>query len=265
MSDPFIDPYVLDNFSARARGARSSTDDVPMPDYAGSSSASSRALSNMTGISYEHSKQPSLAGPIDEALYNQLMETVTAPKMQGPGTQAPVNTPSATAPMGRRLSAAAEARSASYSGGPSRSSILREISQRGSRNISESSTRSNLAADTIEAASRKLQVSPSGVAGHVKGKKEGSENKENEGSVDTPLREIRTPSKVVHTSESVDSDSRRNRSGSHVPKEEPAITTPTRGLEPAAADDPILQGSLEHFFDSRIHLGGAVGEASELD
>lgn len=266
ISDPFIDPYVLDNSSARARGARSSTEDVPMPDYAGSSSASSRAFSSMTGVSYEHSKQPSLGGPIDEVRYNQLVETVTAPKSQGPGTQAPVNTPSGAAPLGRRLSAAAEARTASYSGGGSRSSILREISQRGSRNISETSTKSSLAADTIEAVSRKLQVSPSGVAGQVRGKKEGSENKENEGSVDTPLTEIRTPSKLVHTSGSVDSGSRKNRSGSHVSKEEPLplLTTPTRGLQPAA-DDSILQGSLEDFFDSRIHLGGVICEASEID
>jgi hypothetical protein len=266
MPDPFIDPYVLDT-SVRPPGARSSIEDVPMPDYAGSSSASSRAFSSMTGISYEHSKQPSLDGPpIDEAQYNQLAEALAASRAQGAGTQAPVNTPSATAPVGRRLSAAAEARSASYGGGGSRSSVLREMSQRGSRNVSESSAKSNLATDTtIEAASRKLQVSPSGVTGHVRGRKEGSENKENEGSVDTtPLREIRTPSKVVHTSGSVDNESRRSRSGSHLSKDAPVVITPTRGLQPAAADDPILQGSLEQIFDTRIQLGGA-GEVAEIE
>lgn len=264
MADPFIDPYVLDA-SMRPRGARSSIEDVPMPDY-GSSSTSSRAFSSMTGISYEHSKQPSLGGPIDEAQYNQLTEALAA-RAQVPGTHAPVNTPSAAAlPSARRLSAAAEARSVSYSRGGSRNSVLKEISQQGSRNVSESSARSNLATDTtIEAASRKLQVSP-GNTGSVRSRKEGStgqENKENEGSADTPLREIRTPSKV-RASGSVDNESKRTQSGSHMSKEEHVGITPTKNLQPAAADDPVLQGSLEDFFDARIQLGGAV-EVSEID
>lgn len=259
MPDPFIDPYMIDS-SARPRGARSSFDDVPMPDYVGSSSASSRAISNMTGISYEHSKQPSVTAPINEEQYHQLVEAMSPPKTVVTGTEAPANTPSTAAPMVTKLSAAAEARSASYSRGGSRTSLLKEISQPVSRNISGSSARSTLTTEaTIETTASKPRASS---IGNVKGKKEGTgqENKENEGSAETPIRETLTPSKVVRASGSVDTNrSRRNRSGSHVSKEEILVITPTKN---PATDDHIPRGSLEDFFDSRIQL---VSEVTEIN
>lgn len=254
MPDPFIDPYVIDP-AVHSRGARSSLDDVPMPDY-GSSSASSRAISSMTGISYEHSKQPSITAPINEEQYHQVVEAMSAPKAVVTGTEAPVNIQSTAVPMGSKLSAAAEARSASYTRRGSRSSLLKELSQPVSRNVSGSSAKSTLTTEpTIEMTASKSRVSP---GGNTKGKKEetGQENKENEGSTETPIREILTPSKLIHTGGSTKS---RNRSGSHVSKEEILIITPTKNR---ATGDLIPRGSLEDFFDSRIQL---VGDVAEID
>lgn len=256
MPDPFIDPYVIDP-AVHTRGARSSLDDVPMPDYAGSSSASSRAISNMTGISYEHSKQPSITAPINEEQYHQVVEAMSAPRPVVTGTEVSVNTQSSAVPMGSKLSAAAEARSASYTRRGSRSSLLKELSQPVSRNVSGSSAKSTLTTEaTIEMAANKSRVSP---RGNAKGKKEeaGQENKENESSAETPIRETLTPSKLIHTPGST--RSRRNRSGSHVSKEEILVITPTKNR---AAGDHIPRGSLEDFFDSRIQL---VGDVAEID
>lgn len=62
------------------RGARSSREDIPMLDY---SSGSSRAISGnssnsvpmsgISGMSFEHSKQPSMTAPMDEESYNLLI------------------------------------------------------------------------------------------------------------------------------------------------------------------------------------------------
>lgn len=151
MTDPFIDPHILDP-TARHRGARPSWEDVCMPDYI-SNSSSSRAISSMTGISYEHSKQPSIVAPIDEETYSQLFEGVSPPKPLACISQAPKNTSSALPPVASKLSAAGEERSSSCVKTARRPSILKELSQPVSRSVSGSSAKSSLPAE----ASWKLQ------------------------------------------------------------------------------------------------------------
>lgn len=266
MPDPFIDPYMLEPSVRPPRAARSSLEDVPMPDY--SSSASSRAISSMTGVSYEHSKQPSITAPMNEEQYHQMFDVMGPPKTIVTGTEAPVNTPSTTVPTSTRPSAAAEARSASYTKSGSRTSLLKEISQPVSRDVSGSSARStSLTTEAaIEPAANKHHPS---LSGHIKGKKEGAGqvNKENEGSIDTPIRDSLTPSKIAPTSGSIDTpnQSRRNRSGSHVSKEEILVITPTKDLAVVETGDRIPSGSLEDFFDSRIQVGALAGDVAEID
>ncbi|PWY78150.1 hypothetical protein BO94DRAFT_626729 [Aspergillus sclerotioniger CBS 115572] len=196
MPDPFTDPI------ARHRGARSSCEDVPMPDYV-SSSGSSRAISSMTGISYEHSKHPSIVTPVDDESYRQLIEALSPPKpLTLFGISAPTNTPSTTLPMGTKLSAAAEARSAPYTKGSSRTSVLKDISLPGTREVSGSSAKSTVTSETTTegATTSKIQASPSA---HVRSRKEGisQANKDNECSGDSPLKEsekaLQTPSRPV--------------------------------------------------------------------
>src|SRR5207247_38046 len=88
--DTFTDPF---REYGPHRRARSTLEDVPMPDYIGSSSSSSRAISNMTGISFQHNKQPSVTAPIDEEQYNQLIEALSPYKEFCSGPCAPTNTP----------------------------------------------------------------------------------------------------------------------------------------------------------------------------
>lgn len=77
------------------RGARSSRDDVPMLDY---SSSSSRAISSVTGMSFEHSKHPSITTPLDDEQYNLILEALTPTKSLVTGTRAPSNTPLIASP-----------------------------------------------------------------------------------------------------------------------------------------------------------------------
>ena len=59
VQDPFVsDPFVP--FMHSSSGAKSSLDDISMPDYAPSASSSSHVKSSITGNSYEHSKHPSV-------------------------------------------------------------------------------------------------------------------------------------------------------------------------------------------------------------
>ncbi|KAL3472442.1 hypothetical protein BJX99DRAFT_272941 [Aspergillus californicus] len=186
-ADPFIDPYVLDP-AARHRGARPSWEDISMPDYV-SSSTSSRAISNMTSISYEHSKHPSLVAPIDEESYSQLFHALSPQKPTSYNTQAQANTANSALPMGTKLSAAAEARSASYGKGGSRTSISngKDTSFPGSRDDSGSSA-SAMPVDTAveRGAVTKLHPSPNGP---VKSRKEGLSKPNKENEADTPRRE----------------------------------------------------------------------------
>ncbi|OJI88730.1 hypothetical protein ABZX51_006552 [Aspergillus tubingensis] len=213
MPDPFTDPVI------RHRGARSSCEDVPMPDYI-SSSGSSRAISSMTGISYEHSKHPSIVTPVDEESYRQLIEALSPPKPLALfGIAAPTNSPSTALPMGNKLSAAAEARSAPYTKGSSRTSILKEISLPGTREASGSSTKSTAASEatTEGAATTKIHATPSP---RVKSRKEGmSQTKDNESLGGSPLKvnekSRESPSKlVVRTSGGVETPTRSSRKSS---------------------------------------------------
>ncbi|KAE8349039.1 hypothetical protein BDV28DRAFT_163916 [Aspergillus coremiiformis] len=276
MPDPFIDPYVLDP-SARHRGARPSWEDVAMPDYV-SGSTSSRAISHMTGISYEHSKHPSIISPIDEESYNQFIEALSPPKPLSCGTQAPTNTPSATLPTGRKLSATVEVPSASYPKTGSRASVLNERSHTSTRNVSESSVESHLPAEPIAetAVTSRLPVSPNV---QIKGRKEGlmSDKKENESTVETPPRNNdkvnHTLSKsTIRTSGNLETPtgSRRRRSTGSAQREslslskgEPILLSPAQVL--SEAEDLIRQAGLEELLGPRSHCAGSVVEVAEID
>ncbi|KAJ5496319.1 hypothetical protein N7463_008306 [Penicillium fimorum] len=144
--EPGMDAFI-DDTAWRQRGARSSREDVPMPDYISTgSTTSSRAISSMTGMNYEHSKQPSINSCLDDEQYNELIQALTPTKAPAVGTCASSNTLStaATAMSAPKPSAAAEVRSASYKPRSHRSSALREISQPSTRDVSGSSEPKNL-------------------------------------------------------------------------------------------------------------------------
>ncbi|KAL2864896.1 uncharacterized protein BJX67DRAFT_373538 [Aspergillus lucknowensis] len=279
-ADPFLDPYMLDP-EARHRGARPSYEDISMPDYI-SSATSSRAISSMTGISYEHSKHSSLVAPIDEESYSQLVQALSPPKPLACSTQAQANTTlpvTATMPMGTKLSAAAEARSASYGKSGSRGSVsvLKEISCPDSRDVSGSSAQSNAVAPgpTVERSSvAKLHPNP---IGPIKSRKEGvsQENKENE--AESPRKEgdkvhQATPKLVVPTSGSMETPAggRRRRSvGSsredclNINGKESVLLSPTQDL-PRVEDD-VHQADFDRFLDSQPTLVGAIGDVGEIE
>lgn len=167
------------------RGCRNSREDVPMPDY--STSSGSRAISNMTGFSYVHSKQPSIVAPMDDEQYNELIQALTPTKAPTIGTRAPSNTPSAI--LAPSKPATTEARPMACPRGSARTSVLREISQSSTRDVSGSSNKSNPTATTVTTPS-KLGASPSG---NVKGKKEGAKESTNE----TPQKSPREVTIVV--------------------------------------------------------------------
>lgn len=274
-ADPFVDPYMLDP-AARHRGARQSWEDISMPDYI-SSSNSSRAISSMTGISYEHSKHPSLVAPMDEDAYSQLIQALSPPKPLSFSTHAQSNSSTTAAlPMGSKLSAAAEARSQSYSkSGSHRGSIsvLKDISYPGTRDVSESSVKSNTA-PCDPAAATKLHPSPSGP---VKSRKEGlsHENKENE--AETTSKESgklhQTPSKLnVRTGGGVETSTegkRRRSIGSsredclNIGRMEPTPVSPAQGLSTVEGDDH--QNEFNGFLSPRPMLMSATAEIGEME
>ncbi|OQE35179.1 hypothetical protein PENCOP_c014G01058 [Penicillium coprophilum] len=153
--EPGMDAFI-DDTAWRQRGARSSREDVPMPDYVSTGSTNSRAISSVTGMSYEHSKQPSVNSCLDDDQYNELIQALTPTKAPPVGTRAPSNTPSTatTAMSVPKPSVAAEARSASYKARNRRSSALREVSQPSTRDVSGSS-------EPKELSPPKLGASPS--------------------------------------------------------------------------------------------------------
>ncbi|PGH02338.1 hypothetical protein AJ79_07678 [Helicocarpus griseus UAMH5409] len=214
VNDPFVDTYRESGINRRAR---SSLSDVPMPDYVGSSSNSSRAISSMTGISLgQHSKQPSVIAPIDDEQYNQLIEALS-PKKLTSGTHPPANTPASVPPMASKPSAAAEARAASHSRHASRPGALKELPQPAIRNFSGSSVRSDsddgLGIENAPLPIRLLSPSP-----RVKGKKEGTGSE-----ADSPLRlsakRNTSSGKAVRKSKSsitASAESKRKRSGTSV-------------------------------------------------
>lgn len=137
VGDPFGDAYIIDHH----RGSRSSQSDISMPDYQSSTSSSSRAMSGITGISYEHSKQPSIAGLLNDDQYGQVFRTFTPPK-----EPVSVIQPGSFMPMGFKLSAAAEARSTPHGKSADRRplpSVLKDMSLSGIRDVSGHSSKSN--------------------------------------------------------------------------------------------------------------------------
>ncbi|GFF55789.1 hypothetical protein IFM51744_08726 [Aspergillus udagawae] len=276
LADPFIDPHILDP-AARHRGARPSWEDVCMPDYI-SSSSSSRAISSMTGISYEHSKQPSIVAPIDEETYSQLFEGVSPPKPLACNSQAPKNTPSALSLVAPKL-AAAEERSSSCVKTARRPSILKDLSQPGSRSVSGSSVKSNLPAEgLLEAtATCKLHVSPTT---QIRSRKEGtpSDNKENETSSETPRRDNdkvdRTPIKLaVRTSGNFETpiESRRRRSTtgsarggvSLIAEKETLLLSPSTDL--TVVEDHDQNAGFDDFLDAKLQIIDTAADTVEID
>lgn len=164
MSGPAVETLANDATWNPHRGARSSREDIAMPDY--SSSSSSRAISSVTGMSYEHSKQPSITGPMEEDQYNLLLQALTPTKAPTIGTRAPSNTPSAivAAVSATKTSGRNQAKDKQSS---TRGSILREISQPSTRQVSGSS----LQLASKETTPSKLGTSPSS---NIKSRKEGS-------------------------------------------------------------------------------------------
>ena len=184
----------------KQRGARSSCEDVPMPDY--NSSSSSRAISSMTGISYEHSKQPSIAAPMDDEQYNLLIQALTPTKAPTIGTRAPSNTPSALVAIPKSL-AAADARVVSRPRTSNHASALREISQHSTRDVSGSSNKSNPTFVEKDFTSPlKMGASPSA---NVRSKKEGAKDTPKENKTVPQEKEIKeglteTQSSVISAS-----------------------------------------------------------------
>ncbi|OJJ48089.1 hypothetical protein ASPZODRAFT_14243 [Penicilliopsis zonata CBS 506.65] len=175
--DPFIEPFMLEQ--PVRRNTKTSLEDISMPDYA--SSASSRAISSMTGVSYEHSKQPSIAAPTDEEQFDQLVKSDAPVNFVAGNAQETPTVPSSILPMGTKPSAAAEARSASYAR-TRRASSLKDLSQPPTREVSGSSVKSIPQLETtaeIGQSTNKLHVSP---CGQVRSKKEAAsqENRDNE-------------------------------------------------------------------------------------
>lgn len=128
VGDPFGDTYIIDHH----RGPRSSQSDITMPDYQSSSSGSSRATSGYSGVSYEHSKQPSISGVLNEDQYSRVFRNFTPPRE-------PLSTPN-FAPIGYKSSAAGvrQVQSASRQ----LPSVMKNVSLSGIRDISGHSNKS---------------------------------------------------------------------------------------------------------------------------
>lgn len=152
ITEQVIEPLITDDVWNH-RGARSSREDVPMPDY--SSIGSSRAMSSVAGMSYEHSKQASMSTPIDDDQINELIQALTPTKVPPTtGTRAPSNTPSTL------LTAAKPSSIVEVGHGSTRTSALRELSQPSTRDVSGSSNISQPVEQIITPS--KLANSPNG-------------------------------------------------------------------------------------------------------
>jgi hypothetical protein len=201
-ADPLIEPLL----AHRLRQTQRSLDDVSMPD-AGPMSVSSRAISSVNGMSYEHSHQTSMAasqeddslsfmGPMNPSKTNTTTATTASTQQTTIPSMPPVSRPSA----------AALARSESYSKRHS------HTDPKDIRQVSESSTRSGQTDNIVESIStRKIVVSPKG---QVKGKKESkgltkkSNRVDSEPASEPSSREVSRsgthhPHVVVRTTESV--------------------------------------------------------------
>jgi hypothetical protein len=239
-----------------------------MPDFTGSNSSGSRAISSMTGISYEHSKQPSIIAPMDDDEYHQLIQTLS-PNKTLPDGHVTLNSSSAIVPMGTKLSAAADARTASYARtSTSTRSALREISQPSTREVSESSMKSNAPADpTLETTTpSNPHVSPTG---NVKSRKKGPENKENEDESETPRRpsgkKCTPPSTSKRrTSGSVEKSSEKAKKSAAAPAAAAAVLADATPTKSRVASDNSTK-SMSGAFDDLETVSEKSSVLTEID
>lgn len=201
-SDPFIEPGL----AHRLRQSQRSIDDISMPD-AGPISVSSRAMSSIAGMSFEHSHQPSIAASRDDDSPSiGYFDSMNPARIQTTASSTQ-HTAIPSMPPVSRPSAAAQARSESYSKNASRS--VSQADPKDFRHISGSSARSDNVFETVT--TRKVVVSPKA---QVKGKKEsrGSSRKhdhiESEPASEPSSRDVSTsgpphPHVMVRTTESV--------------------------------------------------------------
>lgn len=253
MPDPFTESYHDPH-----RGCRPSWEDISMPDYS-SSSISSRAISHMTGISYEHSKHPSIQAPtMDDEAYTQLMGILPKPLTYTSRTPATSKLPG-TLPVGSKPSAAAQARSASYARSGSQASARKDISQPITREVSGASSIS--VTSTTAVVGNRLQVSPSvGLRSRKERISQGA--KENAIIVETLHRDggKTTPSKSSrHASGALETptDTKRRVSGSSVRGE---TSTPVK--EAIVISPPQKLAEIE---ESNIELSNAALEIAEIE
>lgn len=207
--DPFVDPPMAHRINPTQR----SLDDISMPD-AGPMSVSSRAMSSINGMSYEHSQQASLSASRDSDNYH-FIELTSPAKAQQASSAAQNSVPSM--PPVSRPSAAAQARSESYSKATSK---VPHTESKDPRQVSGSSVRSSQGGSVVETiTTRRLLVSPKD---QIKGRKEGkalaqrssqvgseppsepsSREVSREVSKEIGKSGVRHPNVVVHTTESV--------------------------------------------------------------
>ncbi|OJD10742.1 hypothetical protein AJ78_08329 [Emergomyces pasteurianus Ep9510] len=269
--DPFIDPFREPGFR---RCSRSTLDDVPMPDYAASSSNSSRAISNMTGVSFgQHSKQPSTTAPIDDEQYNQLIEALSPGKLTS-GTRAPSNTPSSVPAMASRESAAVVAEAQvrrSHSKLPSRPGALKELPQPGMRAVSGSSARSDsdegLGSENAPLPTSLLSPNP-----RVKGKKEGAGSE-----ADTPRRRsskiVTDSAKTVRRSKSnitPSTESKRKRLGASnqvdiADDNQSGSPSRTKKMSRVEAEDVSPRSAVEETLEARTRITASRREVEESE
>lgn len=162
LPDPFIEPGLAHHL----RQSQRSIDDISMPD-AGPISVSSRAMSSIAGMSFEHSHQPSIASRDDDPLSIGYCDSRIPSKIHTTASSTQ-HTAIPSMPPVSRPSAAAQARSESYSKNASRA--VSQADPKDFRQISGSSGRSGQTDNVYETVTtRKVVVSPKV---QVKGKKE---------------------------------------------------------------------------------------------
>ena len=126
--NPFSDSYTLSDLEPH-HSARNSGDDISMPDYQ-SSSSSSRAISSMTGISYEHIKQSSMNEITKDNRYDQIFRSFDPPKEPTSRAQTPAEALSSL-PVSFKEPEARPVTSSNAATRRSISSILKDMSQTG--------------------------------------------------------------------------------------------------------------------------------------
>jgi hypothetical protein len=184
-SDPFLEPGL----AHRLRQAQRSIDDISMPD-AGPISVSSRAMSSIAGMSFEHSHHPSIAAYRDDDSFSVGYYDSGHPSKLHTTASSTQHTAIPSMPPVSRPSAAAQARSESYSKNPSRA--VSQVDPKDFRQVSGSSARSGQTDNVVETVTtRKIVVSPKAQVKAVKGKKE------SRGSSNVV---VRTTESVVHVS-----------------------------------------------------------------